>query len=245
MQRSSNARHAGSARSPLLRWTSAILAVTLLGGCGLMRKDTAPAPVDTVSGKPGTTGAAKPQPPVTPGEKPVLQRPAEKGDPQQRFDEALAMLRGNQIAEAEQAFTWITQDFPQYAGPWTNLGIIFAKSNRQSQAFVALVRATQINDDDATAWNWLGILYRQARDYARAESAYQSAIDANRDFALAHLNLGILYDEYLKRPADALPHYKRYLELGGKDDLRVHAWVAAIEKPNPGAQPTKGAEEKP
>lgn len=243
MQRSSNPNL--TAGHGMRNGTALLLATLLLAGCGLVRKDGgAQTPAQPVGGKPTTAETAKPAA-TKPGEKPALQRPAEKGDPQQRFNEALALMRGNQTAEAEQSFTWITQDFPQFAGPWTNLGIIFAKSNRQSQAFVAFVRAVEINDDDATAWNWLGILYRQSRDYPRAENAYKSALDANRDFALAHLNLGILYDEYLRRPADALPHYKRYLELGGRDDLRVHAWVAAIENPNPGAQPTKGAENGP
>lgn len=206
------------------------LAVSLLAGCGMIRKQP--------DGTPETIGVptpGKPTAPAKPGDK--LVRPVEKGDPQVRFNEALAMFKANQIEEAELSFGWITQDFPQYAGPWTNLGIIYAKSNRNALAIPAFVKAVGLNDDDATAFNWLGILYRQARDYARAESAYKAALRADSGLALAHLNLGILYDEYLKRPADALPHYKNYLRLGGKDDLRVQAWVAQIENPNPGVKP--------
>lgn len=238
-----------SSKRPSMTRVFVLIASLALAGCGLARKDGSSAP-PVIGGKPDTATQApgKPGTAAKPDEKPatpVQQRPAEKGDPQQRFDEALALLKGNQIAEAEQAFTWLTQDFPQYAGPWTNLGIIMAKSNRASQAFTNLVRAVELNDDDATAWNWLGILYRQARDYARAENAYKSALKADDGLALAHLNLGILYDEYLKRPADALPHYRRYLQIAGKDDLRVQAWIAAIENPNPGSGPTKGTGELP
>lgn len=216
------------------------LAAALLAGCGLKSEQTKPD--SSVKPVPGQTKPVTPTKPSQPG---ALVRPVEKGDPQKRFNESLAMLKSNQIAEAEQTFIWLTQDFPQFAGPWTNLGIIYAKSNRSSQAIVAFVRAVALNDDDATAYNWLGILYRQANDYARAESAYKSAIKANSELGLAHLNLGILYDEYLRRPANALPHYRKYLELGGKDDLRVQAWVAAIENPNPGSSPTKGPEHTP
>lgn len=225
-----------------------LAAALLLAGCGSLKSQDDKPSSTIITGKPTTTpakpGAQKPAD-SKPG---TLQRPAEKGDPQQRFNEALALLKGNQIAEAEQSFIWMTQDFPEYAGPWTNLGILYAKSNRNSQAVVAFVRAVGINSDDAVAYNWLGILYRQARDYARAEASYKSALKADDRYGLAHLNLGILYDEYLKRPADALPHYKDYLKYGGKDDLRVQAWIAQIENPAAAAglvDPTKGQEGKP
>lgn len=241
MQRSSNAkRHSRAGGDLALRMIALSFAGVLLTACGLVRQDEQKAvPVTgTQTASPGKTDTAPP-------EKPALQKPADKGDPQQRFSEALALFKGNQIAEAEQSFSWITQDFPGFAGPWTNLGIIYAKSNRNPQAIAAFIKAVELNRDDATAYNWLGILYRQMKDYARAESAYIAALKADPDLGLAHLNLGILYDEYLKRPSAALPHYKDYLRLGGKDDLRVQAWVAQIENPNPGSSPTKGAQEKP
>lgn len=229
------------------------LATAFLAGCGLIRKDEGVSRPETIMGlpgKPGQTAPGKPAEQAKPGEKPEekpQERPDPKADPQQRFNDALAMMKGNQTADAEQAFTWLTQDFPAFAGPWTNLGIIYAKSNRNPQAIAAFVRAVNIDDDIATAYNWLGILYRQARDYTRAEDAYKNALKANDEFGLAHLNLGILYDEYLRRPQDALPHYKEYLKYGGQSDLRVQAWIAAIEHPNPGSgiKPTSGSVEKP
>lgn len=235
---------------PSSKYLVLVAAALVLTGCGLVRKDSEVSRPETIMGlpqKPAQTKPGKPAEDAKPADKPALERPAEKGDPQVRFNEALTMMKSNQVAEAEQSFTWITQDFPAFAGPWTNLGIIYAKSNRNPLAIAAFVRAVNIDDDNATAYNWLGILYRQARDYGRAEDAYRNALKADGDFGLAHLNLGILYDEYLRRPADALPHYKEYLKHGGQDDLRVQAWIAAIENPNPGAgaKPTSGSVEKP
>ena len=177
--------------------------------------------------KPGASATA----PAKPGQKPAAPKPPDKGDPQARFEQALEQLKTNQGAEAEASFAALVQDFPEFAGPWTNLGIIYAKSNRAPQALNAFNKAVERNKYDATAYNWLGILYRQQRDYARAEKAYLAAVDAKPDFGLAHLNLAILYDEFMKRPADALPHYKEYQRFGGKDDLRVSAWIADIEHP--------------
>ncbi len=184
----------------------------------------------------GTTPTKPVSRPVDDGGKPTAQVP-DKGDPQARFNAALAQFKAKQIQEAEQAFTELTKDFPQYSGPWTNLGIIYANSNRKPLALVAFNKAAVANQDNAAAWNWIGILSREQRDYARAQAAYERVLKLQPDNALAHFNLAILLDEYLKRPADALPHYKEYQRLSGKQDLRVLAWVAEIEAAAKAAAP--------
>ncbi|MEE8308357.1 MAG: hypothetical protein V3R81_13905, partial [Gammaproteobacteria bacterium] len=47
--------------------------------------------------------------------------------------------------------------------------------------------------------------------------------------ALAHYNLGVLLDLYLKRPAEALPHYERYQTLAGEDE-RVTKWIIDLRR---------------
>lgn len=153
----------------------------------------------------------------------------DKGDPQARFDAALEQLKAKQLQEAEQGFLTLTQDFPQYSGPWTNLGILYANSKRRPQAMVAFNKAAVLNQENVVAFDWIGILARETRDYPRAQAAYERVLKLQPDHALAHYNLAILLDEYLKRPADALPHYREYQRLSGKQDLKVLAWVAEIE----------------
>ena len=153
----------------------------------------------------------------------------DKGDPQARFDAALTLWRNNQIGEAEEAFVSLAQDFPQHAGPWTNLGILYAISNRREQAVGALTKAASLNPKNKVAYNWLGILSRESGDLNRARLAYDKALQLDPDYALAHYNLGLLLDAHLKQPAAALPHYRAYLQDGAADDLRVLAWIAEIE----------------
>jgi tetratricopeptide (TPR) repeat protein len=198
------------------RWMAVALAI-VLSGCSVVR----PAGDGTA---PGTTEGAG---------APIL-APAlpDKGDPQARFSAALSLWKQNQIAETEEAFKALIADFPEFAGPWTNLGILYAKSNRRDQAIGALTKAVSLNPDNGIAYNWLGILYRESRDYPKASQAYQKALDIDPDHALAHYNLAILLDEHLKRPQDALPHYRAYQKLTGKEDLKVMAWVAEIEARN-------------
>jgi tetratricopeptide (TPR) repeat protein len=171
----------------------------------------------------------RPQPPPAQVEAAV----PDKGDPRARFNAALDLWRQNQIAEAEDAFKALVEDFPDHAGPWTNLGILFAKSNRREQAIGALGKAATLNPQNKVAFNWLGILHREAGNLERARQAYERALTIDPDYALAHYNLGVLLDAHLKRPADALPHYRDYLRLAKTDDLRVMAWIAEIEAAMP------------
>lgn len=171
-------------------------------------------------------------PPSAPGGAPEAPAVPDKGDPQARFEAALELWRQGQVGEAEQAFVALVKDFPEHAGPWANLGIIYARSNRRDQAIGALAKAASLNPDNKVAFNWLGILYREAGDLTRSRLSYERALKLDPDYALAHLNFGILLDVHLKRPAEALPHYRAYQQSAGADDLRVLAWIAEIEAAN-------------
>lgn len=172
----------------------------------------------------------------------------DKGDPQARFDAALQQWKQNDIAEAEASLKSLVEDFPEHSGPWANLGILYAKSNRRQPAIAALSKAATLNPKNDVAFNWLGILNREAGDFQRARLAYEKALDANPESALAHYNLAILLDLHLKQPQAALPHYASYQRLSGKQDLKVLAWVAEIEAalaPSEPPAPTVATDPKP
>jgi tetratricopeptide (TPR) repeat protein len=208
---------------PFNKWLALMLSAALLSGCGLFGPRPAPTAPSPAGGSslPGAGAAAA---------KPVAPKPIDKGDVDARFTAALDLMKQSQPQEAEAALTALVKDFPQYSGPLTDLGLIYFKSKRLDLAASAFAKAVNNNPQNAVAYNWQGMLFREGRDYGHAEQAYKRALSLNSDYANAHLNLGILYDVYLKRPADALPHYKAYQRLGGADDLRVLVWVADLEK---------------
>lgn len=214
---------ADTVRHGLLR--NAVLAATvaaLLAGCAA-RKPKPPAPTRPTA--PVATQPAKP--------------PADKGDPEARFVEALDLMKQKKSAEAEAAFMSLTQDFPEFSGPQANLGIIFAKSKRRDAAIAAFTRAATANGQNASAFNWLGILNREANNFDRARLSYEKAIAIKPDYAAAHLNLGLLLEDAMKQPAAALVQYKEYQRITGGKDLRVLPWIAEIEarQPGPAAPP--------
>jgi tetratricopeptide (TPR) repeat protein len=154
---------------------------------------------------------------------------ADKGDPDARFKAALALMKDKKHAEAQAAFAQLAVDFPEYSGPLTDLGILFAQAKHREAAFAALSKAVAANPKNAIAQNWLGIVYRESGDYAHAEQAYRGALAARPDYAPAHLNLGILYDVCLKRPQDALEQYRAYQQYAGDDKLMVAVWIKELE----------------
>lgn len=194
-----------------MRLLGLLLAASLFAGCASVR----------------TTSPDQPAPPDSTGE--PAEPAADLGDPEARFAEALDLMRTRQTAEAEAAFVALTRDFPEFSGPYTNLGILLAQGNRRNEAVAMFVRAAAANPDNVSAYNWLGTLHRESGNYAEARAAYEKALAVNPDYAAARLNLGLLYDDYLRQPSEALTQYREYLRVTGGNDLRVLPWIGEIE----------------
>lgn len=205
-----------------------VMAAAVLCGC-VATKKTRPAKTPTAPTA-STTAPAEPAKP-----------PAPTTDPEARFVEALDFMKQNKTREAEAAFIALSKDFPDFSGPQTNLGIIFAKSNRRDPAIAAFTRAATANGQNAAAFNWLGIVNREAGNFDRAKQSYEKAIEVKPDYAAAHLNLGLLLENQLKQPAAAALRYKEYQRVTGGKDLRVLAWIAEIEARQAAAAPAPTA----
>jgi tetratricopeptide (TPR) repeat protein len=198
-------------------FVAGLCAAALLAGCAAPAKKP-------VTRKPAPTqaSAATPAPAARP---PAAAQPAPTG----AYADALKLLKANQLEQAEAALQAVAKANPQASGPLTNLGIVYARTNRKPEARTAFTRAINLNPANAAAHNWLGVLAREAGDFARAEQAYQAALAADADYAAAQLNLAILYDLHLKRPADALAAYRKYEALTGRKDARVAVWIGELE----------------
>src|SRR6266511_1317105 len=63
----------------------------------------------------------------------------------------------------------------------------------------------------------------KAREYSAAIKIYESALDGTAETAEIHYRLAVVYDDKLRRPADALHHFQRYLELLPKGEFAKEA----------------------
>ena len=206
-----------------------LLALVLaLTGCALPRRAAeAPRPQN-----PASAPASQPDKPTFAATQPKPAKPAvpPKLDvpPEEQFAAALAALKDKDIATARAGFAALAKTHPELSGPLTNLAILDARANAREAAIAGFSRAVVANPANATAYNWLGILYREARDYSRAEQAYLKALALKPDYAPLQLNLGILY-EAMRRPGEALARYREYQRTTGSKDLKITAWIKALE----------------
>lgn len=149
---------------------------------------------------------------------------------QPRFEAALKLMQEGQREAALAALQALCRDYPQFSGPYTDLGILYSKMQRRDAAIASFTQALQRNPDNVVALNYLGGLYREAGDYTRAEQAYQQAQRARRDYAPSYLNLAILYELSLHRPQQALAQYRLYQQYAGAQaQPMVTVWIKEIE----------------
>ena len=198
-------------KSSMIRQLLLLGAVGLITGCASTggQKSTAPA---------APPSKVAPPPAVAP-----------KATPEQRFSQALDLMKHHQTQQAMAAFQALANDYPNDSGPFTNIGLLHLQNKQWDQALQAFGQAVAANPKNAVALVGSGIAYRNKNDYARAEQAYRSALAVKSDDANAHYDLAVLYDVYMHRPTDAITQYRAYRDEG-HDDLIVAAWIKALEK---------------
>ncbi len=148
-------------------------------------------------------------------------------DAQRAYAKAEQLASGGQGAEAERQLQRFEQQYPGYAAPAIDLGLLARAGGRLADSETALRRATTIAQGDAAAWSELGVTLRQEGKFSDARSAYTQAIAADASYAPPHRNLGVLLDLYLNDPAAALPEFEKYQQLTG-EDKPVKEWIAEL-----------------
>lgn len=147
---------------------------------------------------------------------PTAREQSDKPEVQQRYDEALKQVKRRRWAKAEPLLVAMTRDYDKLSGPYLNLALVYAKTERYEQALNAVDEALDRNDNRAEAHNLRGVVLREMQRFSAAEDAYQQALAINPEYAFAHLNLAILYDEHLNQPQKAVEAYYLYRETAKK-----------------------------
>jgi tetratricopeptide (TPR) repeat protein len=155
-----------------------------------------------------------------------------KVDPRAKaaYEVALASMRDGNDALAEKQLLKLTEQFPEFSGPHTNLGIIYFRAGEKDKALAAFQRAVELNPNSVVSLNHLGILSREEGKFKEAHGYYENALRIAPDYAYAHLNFGILLELYMGKLPDALTHYKRYQELTKEEDIEVKKWIVDLQR---------------
>jgi tetratricopeptide (TPR) repeat protein len=138
------------------------------------------------------------------------------------------------IAIYEEAIEEHVRDAAQAGVYWKILAVRLADRGMHRDALDALEMVIRYQGEDPTSFYLTGISAaivaknslgfsregapaERGRYFSMAERAYLRAIELDSAYAKPRYGLGILYTFELERPADAIPHLEKYLELMNRD----------------------------
>lgn len=150
---------------------------------------------------------------------------------QQAFGEALVLLQDEEFLAAEALLLDITQQFPQYAGPWSNLAIAKSKLEKFDEALESINNALKQNEQFCQALSLKGVILRELGQFKLAKEQYLAALACDPNDLMTLYNLGVLSDLYLHDNVTALSYYQQYLvALGEQQDETVKSWVVDLKR---------------
>ena len=119
-------------------------------------------------------------------------------DPQMRFLRGVILTEQGKQSDAINAFTALTQEFPELPEPYNNLAALYAAQSQFGRARDALETAIQRNPNYATAHENLGDVYVRlaAQSYGRAQQ-----LDKNNTTVAPKMTL--LREVFLPKPPAA------------------------------------------
>ena len=96
---------------------------------------------------------------------------------------------------------------------------------------------SELKNKTATLHYNLAVNFSQDRDFDNAIIEYEKALKIDPDHIASHYNLGILCEEYSKDYAQAIKHYRRYLQLSpdAQDAPQIERWIQQLEEEQPEA----------
>lgn len=150
---------------------------------------------------------------------------------QQSFGDALELLQDEEYEDAETLLLEVTQKYPNFAGPWSNLAIAQSKQEKYDEALVSVDNALQQDEKFCQAISLKGVVLRELGQFKEAKDQYLAALVCNPNDIMTLYNIGVLSDLYLHDNVTALSYYQKYLAaLGSQQDETVQSWVVDLKR---------------
>jgi len=116
------------------------------------------------------------------------------------------------------AYREVLARYPRAALFYQHYGILNLEVGNHEEAFRAFDRAVRLNPKDIGSLINLGTLHLERGQVGQAKVLFETALGLDPANLIAHKNLGVIYGEFLNQPAQAVFHYRKYLEAGGGND---------------------------
>lgn len=147
------------------------------------------------------------------------------------FAASAGQMQAANWPEAEMQFLNLTTQYPEYSGPWVNLGICQWRQENFEAAGASFEQAISVNELNPDAYVLYGVMVREQGDFEKAESLYKKAIAVWPHNAAAHLNLGVLYDMYRGQFDNALQHLEMSARIEGDNASKeLKGWIIDIKR---------------
>jgi Flp pilus assembly protein TadD/ketosteroid isomerase-like protein len=224
-------------RIPMRSRLAAVVAAAFVGVAALAWA----APADDLREAQKLYGQGKVQPAL---EKVDVFLRAQPKDPQGRFLRGILLTELKRTPEAIQAFTSLTEDFPELPEPYNNLAVLYASQGNYDKAKSALELAIHTHPSYATAHENLGDIYAQL-----ASRAYDRALQLDKNNPTAQSKLAMIKELFSSTKAGGQrPEASRAAAIAKSEATRVEpprpepAKVAEAPKPAEAAKaPAKAA----
>jgi tetratricopeptide (TPR) repeat protein len=157
-------------------------------------------------------------------------------------------LANGDDAEAFAEFRKAAEADPHDTTSRLNMGVVLLKAGAYGKAEEQYREILKVSPDDTQAEVGLAAALRGAADPAHpqrleeARSLLEKVLAADPHETSALFNLGVLYADFLKRPADAAPFFKRFLSDAPSDhplraDAEKYMSAALASAPPPAPAP--------
>lgn len=109
------------------------------------------------------------------------------------LNQALALHRGGQLAQAKELYEQVLASAPDHADATHLLGMVERALGNADRARLFVGQAVRLNPNHPAYHSNLGNILRDAGEYKAAKAAYQRAVQLAPGFADAFNNLAVLY----------------------------------------------------
>ena len=165
---------------------------------------------------------------------------AQPKDPQGRFLRGILLTELKRTPEAIQAFTSLTEDFPELPEPYNNLAVLYASQGNYDKAKSALELAIHTHPSYATAHENLGDIYAQL-----ASRAYDRALQLDKNNPTAQSKLAMIKELFSSSKAGGQrPEASRAAAVARSEPTRVEpakVEPAKVEPPKVAEAPKAAA----
>lgn len=128
------------------------------------------------------------------------------------FDEGCRLSDEGELEPAADAFRLCLLDDATNVSAHFHLAELLYRLDNPKGALERYHMAVSLEPDFIEGWTQLGCLYAELGDPQTAVEAYDIALDIHADYPDAHLHKAEALHQ-LGKTADAVPHWKRYLEF--------------------------------